>query len=169
MVDEATMSAQTYPRDSGNGRQETVRERDERSPDVARVGGDIGELVENISTLVELQAQLLSVDLKSMVQRAIAPAVLGVVGLVLLLGTIPVLLSGIGWLLVEEAGWSTGPALLAVAGIAIVVAAAMCVAAALLLKNITSAFDRSRAELTENIRWIKAAFNRRRIRERNLL
>lgn len=163
------MSTTVYPPRPSNGRHATTVDRGERSPDVGRVGGDIGELVENISTLAELQFQLLSIDLKSMAQRAIFPAVLCVVGLVLLLGSIPVLLSGVGWLLVEEAGWSTGAALLTVAGVAIAIAIALSVTGALLIKNITSALDRTRAELTENIRWIKAAFNRRRIRERNLL
>jgi hypothetical protein len=140
----------------------------ERTPDVTRVGGDIGELFEDISTLIELQFKLFAIDINTTLRRAIAPLGAAIVGMVLLVSCVPVLLMGLAWLLVEQADWSTGPALLATAGVAAVLGAVAAALGGLLLRKSGAALDRSRVELAENIRWIKAAFNRRRIRERKL-
>jgi hypothetical protein len=163
------MKTAHYPQSHANGASGGAANNErERSPDVTRVGGDIGELFDDISTLVELQFKLFGVDLKAAAKRAVAPIGLAAFGLVFLLGCVPVLLMGIAWVLVEQAEWSTGPALLAAAGAAALLGGASMAVGGLLLRNAGSTLDRSRAELSENIRWIKAAFNRRRIRERKL-
>lgn len=154
-------------RDGGDRAPDVARVGGDRAPDVARVGGDIGELVEDVSTLVELQFRLLAIDLKATARSAAGPLGMVLFGAVLLLGCIPVLLAGIAWLLVEQAGWSIAAALLTTAGGAAALAIAAAVAGGLLLRRSGASLERSRCELRENIRWIKAAFNRRRLRDRN--
>jgi len=114
-------------------------------------------LAHDVIELSELQAQLFVHDLKSTAQKTRTSLVLSVVGLCVLLGTVPVLLIALGQFIAEQTGWpqSAGLAIAAVIGI---VASAILMAVA---KNRLSAglnsMQQSRDELSRNIDWIKAS------------
>lgn len=140
MVGQATM----------NGRQTGTRQ----------VTRNVSELAHDVITLAELQAQLLACDLRDGKSRAIGPIVSMAAGLILALGTMPVLLMGIGWLLVNHAGWSEGAALLVAGGGGLVVSGGLAWFGWRRLKAALAIIARSRNELAENIRWLKGTLKR---------
>jgi hypothetical protein len=125
------------------------------SPVVEGVFGNLADFAGDVATLAELQAKLASHDLKETISRATIPVGAIMVGGVLALGTIPVLLIGVGELLGPLLGLSHGGSMLAVAILALVLATAMLLFAMPALKRSFASFQRSREELVRNIAWIK--------------
>jgi len=134
-----------------------------RQPSAAAgVRNGVGELLHDVVSLAELQTQLLAVDARECVQKAQLPLVLVVAGATLALGAIPVLLLSLGEALVLWLSWERAAAyfvagLIGVIGGAVTIYVGWRQSAAIL-----AVFDRSRAELAENIRWIKYALTRGR-------
>jgi uncharacterized membrane protein YqjE len=126
----------------------------------AGVGRSVSGLAHDVITLAELQAQLLAVDLRDSRSRAALPVALLISGVLLALGTVPVLLLGIGWLLVMHAGWTEGTAFLTVGGSAIVLAAAITWIGSQRLRSAITVLTRSCQELSENIQWLKQTLKR---------
>ena len=93
--------------------QTTMNGRRSKSP-AKRMGRSMAGLLHDLITLAELQTQLVAVDLKEGTGRSIVPIVLIVGAVLLTLGTMPVILLGIGWALVNLAGFSEGAAFLLV-------------------------------------------------------
>jgi uncharacterized membrane protein YqjE len=116
----------------------------------------VRHLAKDIVTLVELQAELLEVDMKEFVRSSLMPLlILGTLAIVLMLASIPVLLFSIAYFLVEYAEWPQSVALLAAAGIGILLAAICAFVAWRRGKRGKSTFSRFRFELARNVRWLK--------------
>lgn len=143
MVDQATVNV------GHNGRGKPVG-----------VGRSVSGLAHDVIALAELQVQLLAVDLRDSRARAVLPVALLVSGVLLALGAMPVLLLGIGWLLVRQAGWTEGAAFLTVGGGAILLAAAIAWIGSRKLQSAIEVLARSCGELSENVQWLKQTLNR---------
>jgi HAMP domain-containing protein len=70
---------------------------------------------------------------------------------------VPVLLLGIGWTLVQWAGWSHAAAFAATGVAALVLAAVLAWLAWRRLKTAIGKLSRSRDEFASNVKWIKDA------------
>jgi len=117
--------------------------------------GGIAGFANDASTLAELQFKLLKLDLKNSVQKATVPVVLTVLGIVILLGAVPVLLAGVALLLASSLAISFGLALVLVAIVTMIVAGALAALAGLRLPLAFDSFRRSTEELSRNISWIR--------------
>jgi uncharacterized membrane protein YhiD involved in acid resistance len=119
------------------------------------VVGSIAGFGNDVATLIELQLKLFQVDFKDLTVRAVVPvAVLGV-GVVVLLGSVPVLIGGAGLLLASALGVSIGLGLLLAALAALVAAGVAMLFAVKALRRSLEALQRSREELQRNISWIR--------------
>jgi len=119
------------------------------------VVGNIAEFGNDVATLVELQAKLAALDFKESATRAIVPLVLVVVGVALLLASLPVALLGAAWLVASALSIQEGWAALLTAGVAAVVAAILAWVALTRLLVSFESFRRTREELVRNISWIR--------------
>lgn len=120
----------------------------------------VGDLAHDVTTLVELQAQLFSLEMKQAFRRLVSPAVLLVLGTVFLLAALPVLLAAFAMFLIEVANLSQIPAYLIAAGAGLLLGAFALAVAALQIRNLSSIFDRSQNELKENLHWVKHLLKR---------
>jgi hypothetical protein len=117
---------------------------------------NLGEFVHDVMTLSELQAKLLVADLKDFRSGAIMPAGLMALAAIVALGSVPVLLMGIAWMLVDYNVLSTGWAFLAATAIGLIAATVLGGVGWLLFRRQLSALERSQVELERNITWIKS-------------
>jgi uncharacterized membrane protein YqjE len=121
------------------------------------MGRSLAGLGHDVLTLAELQARLLAVDLSEGRTRAVRAAALLVGGLLLAIGTVPVLLLGLGWLLIRQFQWSEAAAFLTTSGLAACAACALAAFGWKRLQTSLAVLTRSRRELRENIEWLKQA------------
>jgi glycerol uptake facilitator-like aquaporin len=153
MVDQASVNNPDWP-----GSQPYRRE----ASAAAKVRDGVGELLHDVVSLSELQAQLLAVDAKESVERAKLPIGLLVGGIALALGAVPVLLLSLGEALTLWLDWERALSYL-VSGLAgAVIAGVLLYLAMQKAGAVIAVFDRSRVELAENVRWIKYALTRGR-------
>jgi hypothetical protein len=124
------------------------------------VGRGVSDVVRDVVTLTELQAELLRVDAKDAAARLISPLVLLAVAAALGLGTIPVVLLLIAVGLVAGTGMATWLALLISVLVGIVAAAAVAIAGWKKLRSPLDSFRRSAEELNRNINWLKQTLSR---------
>ena len=96
-------------------------------------------------------------DARATASRIRTASILGIVGTVVLLGSVPVLLLGLSETLFEFANLTRAGALGASAVIGLVVSAALAGLAWYQIRDGISQFDRSRSEFQENLNWIKAS------------
>jgi len=131
----------------------------DKQPDVAT---SFSELAHDVIELGELQAQLFALDVKSTVKKTSSSVLLSVIGLVVLLGTVPVVLLAVGYLIAEIFDWpiSAGLGIAAVVGIAI--SAGILLLGWSRLKAGLNSMQRSSEELRRNIAWIKSTLRSRR-------
>lgn len=129
------------------------RIRDEE-PNVAT---SFSELAHDVIELSELQAQLFVHDVKSTGQKTRTSLVLSVVGVCVLLGTVPLLLMALGEFIAEQTGWPQSAGLAIAAVIGIVASAVLMVVARNRLTAGLNSLQQSRDELSRNIDWIKAS------------
>lgn len=128
----------------------------------AGVRNGVGELLHDVVSLSELQAQLLAVDARECAQKAQMPIGLAVGGISLALGAVPVLLLSLGEALALWLDWERALAYL-VSGLGgAVIAGILLYLAWQQTGAVLGVFDRSRVELAENVRWIKYALTRGR-------
>jgi uncharacterized membrane protein YciS (DUF1049 family) len=132
---------------NGNGRLHT------KMPDVA---GSVSELTHNVIELSELQARLLALDIKKSSRRTRTCLTLAIIGVCLLLGTMPVALLALAYLFVEQLGWSHAAALGVAALVGLVVAALVGGTAWGMVRSGLISLERSREELSRNIDWLKS-------------
>jgi Putative Actinobacterial Holin-X, holin superfamily III len=127
------------------------------------VATSFSELAHDVIELGELQAQLFANDVKSTTQKTRVSLLLSVVGVCVLLGSVPVVLFAFGELIAELTGWplSAGLAIAAVVGIA--ASAGFLAAAWSRLNDGLSSLQRSRDELNRNIAWIKSSLRSRAV------
>ena len=120
------------------------------------VAASVSELAHDVIELTELQAQLFMLDLKKSSQRTRTCIILCVVGVCLLLGSIPVALLALAELLVEQLAWSRSGALGASTLVGLALCAIVAGAAWAYVKKGLMSLDRSREELNRNIAWMKS-------------
>ncbi|QDU37173.1 hypothetical protein Mal4_14820 [Maioricimonas rarisocia] len=131
--------------------------------DTSPAGGvkkNLAGLTHDLISLAELQAQLVAVDMRESYSRSVVPAILIVGALLLALGAMPVILLGIGWALVNLAGFGEGAAFLLVSVVAIGIAGLAGWWGVQKLKTAFQVLTRSRQEFAENVWWVKQALLR---------
>jgi hypothetical protein len=121
----------------------------------------MADFAHDVATLGELQARLLVIDAKETGRRAVMPAVLGVSGLVLLLGSVPIALLGIAYVLHEEAQFSLWSALLLTFAGAVVVTGGLLAGAWALTRRSAWPLKRSQEELSRNLGWVMDVLKRK--------
>ena len=119
-------------------------------PETSDSGG-VRRLLADMTELAELQGRLAINDAKCLAESVVTPTILAVAGLVLLLGTVPVILLSAANILVEETEWSVAGAQALVAAVAIVLAALIVALAIMRLKACGAPLSRSTEELEKNL------------------
>jgi uncharacterized integral membrane protein len=119
------------------------------------VARSAGEVLHNAITLLELQWELLTTDTKLCATRFSNSALLLAGALAVLLGTVPVALAGLAYLLVTFTELPLWIALLLAALAGLLVGVLMGLAGWKHLRSALSSFDRSRDELARNLHFIK--------------
>jgi putative superfamily III holin-X len=142
-----------------NGRDTNGRVRS-KDPNVT---ASFAELAHDVIELGELQAQLLATDIKCSSRKARTSMILAVIGICVLLGSVPVALVTVAAIFVEQLGWSQTAALGVATFLGIVLSAGFLAATWLRLRTGLSAMQRSREELSRNVAWIKASLRSRPI------
>lgn len=123
-------------------------------PDSAEFEG-VAEFVDDLASLAELQAKLAAVDLRDASRKSALPLVLTLVGLAAVVGSIPVVLLGAGWLLAAALKIHQGWALLLTAGVAVTLGGVLTVLGGMQLRHGFGSFRRSRTQLWLNLAWIR--------------
>lgn len=118
---------------------------------------NVSDLIHDVIELGELQTRLLMIDLSATSRGSMLAVAIGAAALVLALGSVPVLLLGIGWALVQFAEWTQTAAFAATGVGALVLAAVLAWLAWRKLNNAISKLSRSRDEFATNVAWIKDA------------
>jgi len=136
----------------GNGRH------DGKVPNVA---ASVSDLTHDVIELTELQVQLVALDVKQSVGKARMLLVLTVVGVCVVLGTIPVALIALAALLMHFLAWSAAAATCVAALVGLIVAGAILGTAYSYIKKGLFSMDRSREELRRNIAWLKSTLRTR--------
>ena len=115
----------------------------------------VAEFVDDLTSLAELQAELAAADFRDAARKSAVPIVLTLVGLVMIVASVPVALLGAGWLLSSALKIHQGWAMLLTAGAATALGG---VAAGLGGRRLSHSFDsfrRSRKQLMLNLAWIR--------------
>jgi hypothetical protein len=115
----------------------------------------VAEFVDDLASLVELQARLASVDFRDAARKSAIPIVLTVVGLAVMVAGVPVALLGAGWLLASALRISQGWAMLLTAGGAIALGGLATAVGGVRLSHSLDSFRRSRKQLWLNLAWIR--------------
>jgi len=131
-----------------------------RSDNEPNVAAGVRGLAHDAIELAELQAKLLALDVKVASRQARISLILGVVGVCLLLGCIPVALYALAEVFVAQFGWSQAAALAAAAAIGLAASALAGAVAWRRLRSGLASLQRSREELNRNIAWIKSNLRR---------
>lgn len=127
----------------------------------AGVGHNVADLSHDLIELAELQCQLLLVDVSESKSKSMIPVIVMAGAALFALGTIPVILLGVGWLLVDTLDLSEAAAFLIVGFVSLLIAAGAGWWGYRAVKSALSLLTRSRREMSENIRWIKMALKSR--------
>lgn len=155
MADQKTVN-QTF----GNGR---ANDDDNAAEEL---GGNIADFTHDVASLVELQSELFTIDLRDATDISLLPLCIGVSGFLLLLAAFPVLLIGLAYLMV--AAWDVTPALafFATGAGAILISAGIVWLVWIRVCKALAQFNRSQAELKRNFAWIKRRLRSRGARQR---
>jgi uncharacterized membrane protein YqjE len=137
---------------SGNGRYRA------QMPDVA---GSVSGLAHDVIELTELQVQLLTLDIKKSSQKTRLCLILAIIGICLLLASIPVALFALAELLVEQLEWSRSAALGIATLVGLLLSAILAGTAYGIFRSGLFSLQRSREELNHNIAWIKSTLRNR--------
>lgn len=122
--------------------------------------GNLSDVAHDITQLVELQGQLFVVDLKEAQQKLKTPIILAAVGGLVSLCAMPLLLVAIaqGLMLAGLQSWAAY-AIVSVVGLAI--GGLLLWQSWMSMKDSALVLDRSRAELAQNVAWLKQMLKRR--------
>jgi uncharacterized membrane protein YqjE len=121
-----------------------------------------GDVASDVTSLAELQFQLLAVDIAESKKQLTIPLVLLLGGLVILFGAGAVSLLTVAACLHEFAELSISASLGIVALGGIVISSCVLAVALLGLRKSVTCFERSRSEWKENVEWLKQLKNRNR-------
>jgi hypothetical protein len=122
---------------------------------VMSIVGSVAEFGDDIATLAELQAKLAATDLKETVEKATVPVVFLGVGVLLLMGAVPIVLIGLALTLAKLTTVPIAYAMLLVAILALAAACGIIVTAGLRARQSLTPFRRSTEELTRNLSWLR--------------
>lgn len=125
-----------------------------KEPTVAR---SFSRLAHDAIELGELQAQLLTLDVRTLTSRMKTALMFGVASLVVLLGAVPIALLALAELLVAAGDWSRPTAVAAAAGVGVLAAVLLMAIGWRGLERGAGSLDRSREELKRNLDWIKSS------------
>jgi hypothetical protein len=125
------------------------------SPLTEGVLGNLAEFASDCTTLAELQAKLALLDLKESAGKAAVPVIGLALGAALALASLPVLLLGLGELIVAFGGLGRHWAYLIVAGVALATGGLLAWLLGTRFGPALESFGRSREELTRNVSWVK--------------
>jgi hypothetical protein len=117
---------------------------------------NLSDFLHDVVTLSELQAKLFVADLKDFRSGATMPAALLGAAAVVALGTVPVLLMAIAWLLIDYDVLRPGWAFLAAAGVGLALAALLGGVGWYAFRRRLAVLERSQIELERNITWFKS-------------
>jgi hypothetical protein len=114
-------------------------------------------LTHDVIELAELQAQLLALDVKSTSRKARTSLILVIVGVCLLLGTIPIALATVAQVLIQQFGWSPMAGFASASLLGALLSAGMLGAAWSRFRSGIVTMHRSREEFNRNIAWVKSS------------
>jgi hypothetical protein len=129
-----------------------------RGPGLSSAAGEydgVAEFVDDLATLAELQSTLAAMDFRDAARKAAVPVVLTVVGLTVVLASVPVALLGAGWLLASALKIHQGWAMLLTSGMAMALAGLVAGVGGRRLSHSFDSFRRSRKQLTLNLAWVR--------------
>jgi uncharacterized integral membrane protein len=124
------------------------------------VRNGVSGLLHDVTSLAELQFELLKVDAATASRKAAVPAVLIGSAVVLGLSTIPLVLLAIAQVFRDQAGWPPALATLTAVLIGLVLAGVVGTLGYFGIRRAVEPLDRSRDELNRNIAWLKNALRR---------
>jgi uncharacterized membrane protein YqjE len=125
------------------------------------VAPSVSELTHDVIELAELQAQLFALDVKNTSAKTKTSLLLAVVGVCVLLGSIPVALFALAELLHEQLEWSAAASFGVATLVGVLVSACILAAAWVKFKTGLDTLRRSREELSRNIAWVKSSLRSR--------
>jgi uncharacterized membrane protein YqjE len=118
-------------------------------------------LTHDIIELAELQTQLFALDLKQTSEKTRTSLLLAIVGVCLLLGSIPVALMALANVLVEQLGWSPAAGYGMATLVGILASAGLLMGAWARFRTGIGTLQRSREEFNRSIAWIKSSLRSR--------
>lgn len=129
--------------------------------DKPNVADSLGGLTHDVIELAELQAQLFALDVKESTQSTRTALVLAIVGVCVLLGSIPVVLIALAELLVQQLNWSAAVSYGVATLVGIVISVVLLLTAWARFRSGIVTMKRSREELSRNVTWVKSSLRRR--------
>jgi len=116
---------------------------------------NVGELMDDIMSLAELEFQLFKIDCREGRKQMLIPVAMLLVAGTVAVGTVPIALILIAELLVQSAGLSRAVALSIAVLIGLIVTMGIGVVGWSYIRGVARVFERSREELNRNMAWIK--------------
>jgi hypothetical protein len=121
----------------------------------------MADLAHDVVALADLQGRLFAHDARETGRRAVLPTALAVTGGTLFLGTIPIVLFGFAYLLIEVAGLPAWASFFLTALGALIVTGILLAVAWSSYKKSTWPIKRSQDELVRNVRWVMDVLKRK--------
>lgn len=122
-----------------------------------RLGRGMAALAHDATSIAELQARLVALDLKDSSKPLRKAVILAVLGGALLIACLPVGMLGVAALLVEVANWEPWVAYLVTGGAGLVIGLVLLWLCWVTVRKTAATFKRSREELSKNVEWFKHA------------
>jgi hypothetical protein len=132
----------------------------ERAP-MPDVAGSVSGLAHDVIELTELQLRLLQLDVNKSTQKLRVCLILAIVGICLLIASIPVALFALAEVFAEQLDWSRSAAFGASALIGVILSAIFAGAAYGVVRSGLFSLERSREELNNNVAWVKTSLRNR--------
>lgn len=129
--------------------------------DKPNVADSLGGLTHDVIELAELQAQLFALDVKETTQSTRTALMVAIVGVCVLLGSIPVALISLAELLIEQLNWSAAASYGVATLVGIVISVGLLLTAWARFRSGIVTMKRSREELSRNVAWLKSGLRRR--------
>lgn len=121
---------------------------------------NVAELLHDVLTLAELQGQLVALEARNELKKTIWPTAAIVAGAVLALSCLPIALACGALFLDELTQLSTAQSFLVMLVAGLVLAATMILASVWYLRRNIGLLQKSRAEWSMNVRWVRGVLKR---------
>ena len=125
------------------------------------VAESVSGLTHDMIELGELQAHLLMAELKKSSEKTRICLIFAIVGICLLLASIPVALFALAEILVEQLDWSRSAGFGVAALVGLLVSGVSFGSAYAIVRSGLFSLQRSREEFNQNIAWIKSTLRNR--------